>query len=362
MNANNNFNSKKIIEDIESLENDSGSKKTSAKKKISYFFESLILIVLIITVVLYVGAQFIESLFEDYEDDSSYESDYYSDYYEEPSTDFDYIENTDKTSNLMTIEEFMNSDLRNTLLSETVQPQENVISENTIVENSTQETIENTVETEETIDTQDSEVEVAVEEYDEEKVLKEKFEEDKKNLIIKEEGKSINQDLIISIENKNQDFVHDLTVFTVFYESNNIVNIDVQDVDVIFANNKRFLKIEEMPEKYDNYMIFITKYEYSEYTDELLNKNITYDSYVEDELIEIDISNSGPKIDKAKFTILYYDVNKKLLDIDEVSDYSISKYWGGNATGYGVWDEANEEYIEYDSYEIILDYAKSYGN
>lgn len=358
MNTNNNFNSKKIIEDIESLENDSEGKKTSTKKKISYFFESLILIVLIISVILVVGAQFIEVLFGDYEDDYSYESDYYSDYYDEPSSDIGYSTSTDSTSNLITIEEFMNSDLRNTLLSEAVQPQENTIENENIV--STDAITENTVETEEVIESQNSEVEVTVEEYDEEKVLKQKFEEEKKNLIITEEGKTINDDLIISIENKNKDFVHSLMVYTVFYESNSIVSIDVQDVDVILANNKKILKIEEMPEKYDNYMLFITKHEYSEYSYELLSDNVTYDSYIEDELIEIDISNSGKKIDKVNFTVLYYDANKKLLDIDNVSDYSVSKYWGGNATGYGVWDEANEEYVEYDSYEIILDYAVSY--
>lgn len=356
MSTNNDFNSKKIIEEIENLDNDLKSKKGKAKSKIPNFFESLILIVLIIVLIKTVGAQFIEEIFEDsdydyYEEDYSYESDYTD------SSSYDDSENTtNTTSNLMTIEEFMNSDLKNTLLTEKVQQQENV----TTSENTIEETIENTTVTEESIEVKDSEIEEPVEEYDEEEVVRQKFEEEKKRIIIEEEGKSINQELIFSIKNANTNYIHSLAVYTVFYKSNNIVGVDLQTVDVILADNKKYIKVPETPEDYDRFEVFISKYDYDEYSNELLTDNVTYESHMESDLLKIDISNSGKKINKVTFTILYYGEGHNLLDIETVSDYSVNKYTGGSATGYGVWNETEEEYVKYRNYNIILDYAERY--
>ena len=359
MNENNNFNSKKIIEEIDKLENDAESKNAKMKKNMSKFFEKAILTVLIISAVFVVGAQFVDDIITDMEDYT--EDDYSLDYYEEPYTDtVEIIDETNTTtteeipSNTMTIEEFMNSELKNTLLTEIVQ-------DNTTVENETTN-IENTVEEIPVIEeTSTEEVEVTVEEYDEEAALKQKFEEEKKKFVITDEGKTINGELIVGIENKNNEFVYELAVYTVFYKSKEIVSIDMQTVDIVLANNKKYIKILETPEEYDSYNVFVSKYDYSENLYELQNDNVTYESYVENELIEIEIHNSGSKIDKVNFTILYYDKDGKILDVDEVSDYSINKYWPGDATGYGVWDEANKKYVEYDNYKIILDYAGSYA-
>ena len=79
-------------------------------------------------------------------------------------------------------------------------------------------------------------------------------------------------------------------------------------------------------------------------------------------LTDIKLSNIGKKIDRACFTIVYLDKNKNILDIETTTEFDIGKYLGGSIRGYGVWDEINRRYVEYDSYEIILDYAGNYDN
>lgn len=359
MSTNDNFNSKKIMEEIENLENDPENKKKTKKSKVTSFFETLILNVMIISVVAVVIAQFIEEVFVEYGDETDYQSDYSS----VDSIYDDYSDATEETSNLMTIEEFMNSELGNKLLAESVKNKENETT-NTVNEPTVENTIvdEGVTNTEENLETEEIIEEEPIEEYDQDAVLKQKFEEQKKNLLIAEEGTSLNKELIISLENKNAELMHELWVYTVFYQNNNIVAIDTQDIDVIVPNNKKYLKIEEMPGAYENYEVFVTKYSYGDYNNTILNDGVGYSSYVENELVEIEIkNNSEKKINKANFTILYYDSYRNLLDIDNVSDFSIRKNGKGSATGYGVWDESLEKYIEYDEYEVILDYAVYYN-
>lgn len=361
MSTNDNFNSKKIIEEIEHLENDPENKSVKKKSALASFFEKLILKLIIIATVIAVGAQFIEELFVDYENNytQEIESNYEIDNSYTETDNEEILDNKDYSNSIpegMTIEEFMNSELKNTLLTEKVQ--ENTIEaevinevENTIVENTVVENFEYIPK---------DDVEVIVEEYDEEKIVKERFEEEKKNLVITKEGFSLNNELIISVENKNTNFVNDLTIYTILYGRDGIEHIDMQGIDIILEGKKKYLKIENMPEGISKFETFITKNDYYEYTNELLTENVSYNHYIEDEIIEVDITNNGKKIDKVSFTILYYDRFKNILDIDTVSDHSIRKYFGGNVTGYGVWDNTNECYINYDSYEVILDYAESY--
>ena len=132
-------------------------------------------------------------------------------------------------------------------------------------------------------------------------------------------------------------------------------------VECILVNNKKYLKIDETPTDYDRFEVFVDKDSFFEFRDELLHDNLKYDSYIEDDVLQIELKNNGKKIDRANFTIIYFDKNKSILDIETVSDFDIGKYLGGNIRGYGVWDKNNSEYVEYDSYEIILDYAGNYN-
>lgn len=311
MSENNNYDSKKIIEEIDKLENDFEGKKVNFKRFIDESWKKKMLGLLFVIILMAIGINLIEKPLLNLEN----------------NTDYNYDEELNEdTSNTMTIEEFMNSDLKNELLTESVVDEDRVSNE----------------------------------ELDQETVAKEKFKKEKANLTITNEGNTVNDELIIGIENKNNELVYGLSVYTVFYKSKEIVSIDMQSVNNIMANNKKYLKVLETPKDYDNYEVFISKYNYYENIFKLQNDDVTYEANIEDELIKIKIYNSGSKIENVVFTILYYDKNGKILDVDEVTDYNISKYWPGDATGYGVWDEENETYIDYADYKVILDFAGSY--
>lgn len=301
MSTNYDYNSKKIIEEIEKLENDKNNPITT-KGKMLNFFEVFLLSLIIIIIIIIVMSSFFEENFENYE----YNYDYYDNYdsyeYDKPFTEI----------------------------------QDKVIQEDIIQENN-------------------------VYKYETEEILEKEFEEQKKNLVIQKEGMSINNELIISIENKNMDFVYDLSVYIVFYQEDNIIGIYTQNIDIIVSNNKKYLKAKEIPKTFDNYDVFITKNYYSGYDNIILNEYVGYTSSIENDLIDIKIKNdSKNKINRINLTILYYDINKNLLDIDEVSDFNIRSNSIGHATGYGVWNEELEKYIEYSDYEVILDYAECY--
>lgn len=355
MSTNDNFNSRKIIEEIENLENDPQNKKARNRKKIFSFFETCILVTLILMLMYFVLCKLDEELEAKFKEEYFYESDYSSSY-------DDYSDTTEIASNSMTIEDFMNSELGNEFLNGAIQNQvnetENIENEAVVEETEMIEDSTNTIETEEATPVVDEE---EVDNYNSEEDLKQEFEEQKKNLVITEAGMSLNNELIVCVENRNIDLLHDLWVYVVFYKANDIVAIDMQEIDILVANNKKYLKVEEMPKKYDRYDVFITKYGYGAFNGTILNDNVTYYSYIENELVEIEIANeSSRKVNKIKFTILYYDSNKKLLDFDEVTDYSIRKNGKGEATGYGVWDESLEKYVDYAEYEVLLEYAECY--
>ncbi len=355
MDTNNDFDSKKIIEEIENLENDTSSKK---KKKFGLvnFIETAILVVLIFYIIMTVGSQFMKDIFSYDEYDYEYDDYYYEDYDEyddnyDYSAEEDYYTSPDDSlnmiSNTLTIDEFMNSNFGNMIITENVQEStSNTVSTNIInIENASVEssTLEENI-------------------YDEEEILKQEFEVEKKNLKIAEEGKNVNGDLLISLENENSKLVHNFDVYTVFYKADKIIKVDSQMVECILKNNKKFLKIDETPKDYDRYEVFVDKDIFYEFTDELLHENLKYDSYIEDDVLEVQLSNIGKKIDRACFTIVYLDKNKNILDIENTTEFDIGKYLGGSIRGYGVWDEINRRYVEYDSYEIILDYAGNYDN
>lgn len=356
MNTNDNFNSKKIIEEIENLENNPESKTENVKSAISKFFETLILVVLIGIVFMVVITSFFEEIFGVDESDYEYESEsvYYDSELDSSYDDYSYVEE-EETNTSVTLEEFFSSEVGNKMLTESVQNLANNEVSDNVTENNIVE--ENT----ETVENQSEQISESTEDENNMEMLEiPEFEKLKKNLIIKEEGKSVNKELIFSIENKNFSLVNDFMVCIVFYQEDDIVGIDIQDIDLIVSNNKKYLKAKEMPETYDRYQFFIEKYDDNEYSDTILNNNISFESYIKNELVEIEITNNAnKKINRVEFTILYYDSERNILDIDNVSDYNIWR--AGNVTGYGVWNEELEEYMQYSDYEVILDSAERYN-
>ncbi len=334
-------------------------KKEGKDNGVLKFFETLILIALIGSVIMIVFETYYDQIdgedgtYEDYDyydysyDDYDYYDDYYSDlYYEEP-------ENT-SVSNFVSIEDFMNSETGKNFLRE---PNSNLVSSNEV---EVQNIVENKIE--DTSDNFTPDVEELYNYYDEQKSMKEKFEEQKKKIEIKDEGKSINNEIIASIKNNNDEFVYDLTLNTIFYKANKIVSIDVQEINVIDANNIKYIKVSEIPEDYDGYEFLISKRYYMEYFNELLNDDVTFSSNDDEGYVNISVQNkSSKKINRIHFTILYFDSRGNLLDFENVQEYSIRAKKTSRLMGYGIWDEKNTNYLNFADYKVILDYAENYG-
>ena len=235
----------------------------------------------------------------------------------------------------------MNSDEGKGFLKE---PNQNVVS---VPENTT---IDNT----EIIDTDDDTYSYR----EQQDIMKSNFEKQKKNIEVKDEGKSVNDEIMVSIKNNDKDFVYDLSLNTIFYKDKEIIGIDVQDINLIDSNNTRYIKITD---EYDGYEFLISKRYFMEYYNELLNDDVTFTSNENRGYVEISAkNNSSKKINRIHFTILYYDRSGKLIDFENVQDYSIRSKKTDELTGYGVWDDKNAEYLKFDDYKVILDYAENY--
>ena len=355
MSTNDNFDSKKIMEDIDSLENEPKKKKVSLKIKFLNFIETLIFVVLMGVVVIVVLYSCLESMLGGFDTDYSYTDTSYSNYDDYTYNDYSNYKNinistntnTNTNTNLnvnITLEEFLKTDIGNKILTNTIQTN-SITNETTTEDNISSEEIESTEETG----------------YKSDEVVKQEIDEQRKNLIIKEEGKNVNDDLIISIENKNVDLVFDLFVYAVFYKDDKIVSIDEQETSVILKDSKKYLKIEETPKEYDRYDVFVTKFDIMNFGDSILNEYITLIPYTEKGNIKVKINNtSNKKINRAELTIIYYDSRGNILDIEESTEYNIWKSLSGETIGYGVWDDSKSEYIDHSDYEVILDAAIHY--
>ena len=62
-------------------------------------------------------------------------------------------------------------------------------------------------------------------------------------------------------------------------------------------------------------------------------------------------------ISNANFSIVYYDNDKKILDMEKIWIYDLKKGKTGKVIGYGVYNINEGEYVPFSSYEVILDYA-----
>lgn len=381
MSTNDNFDSKKIMEDIDGLENDPKRKKVSFKIKFLNFIETLIFVVLMGVVIFVVLYSCLVAMVESFDTDYSYSDYSYDDSYSDDEYLYDnYLEDTTLNSNTntntnntiintntnvntninnntianintntnknlnvnMTLEEFLKTDIGNKVLTNPTKT--NAISNETSSEN-------NLVSEESKNET----------EYKSDEELKKEQEEQRKNLIINEEGKNINNDLIISIENKNKDLACNLYVFATFYKDDRILAIEEQDVNTILKDNKRYVKFEETPDEYDRYEIFIKEFEIGNYKDSILNEYVILTPYTEKGNVKAKIDNrSNKKINRAELTIIYYDSNGKILDIENSNEYNIWKSLSGETIGYGVWDDNKNSYIEHSKIEVILDAAIHY--
>ena len=331
-------------------------KKEGKNKGIFKFFETLILIALVGAAIMIVLDVFFDQINGDYDTYEDYEYyDYSYDYYDDYYSDLNYYneENT-STSNFISIEEFMNSESGKQFLEKSNQ---NLVASN---ENKTQNVVSN--ETEDTISDVIPETEELYNYYDAQMEMKEKYDVQKKKLEIKDEGKSINNEIMASIKNNNDEFVYDLTLNTIFFKDDKITYIDVQDINLIDANNTKFIKVSTIPEEYDNYEFLISKRYYMEYYNELLNNDISFTSNDNSDYIEISVHNKANKrLNRVHFTVLYFDRTGALIDFETIQEYNIKSNKKSTLASTGIWDEENEEYVKFADYKVILDYAENYG-
>lgn len=191
-----------------------------------------------------------------------------------------------------------------------------------------------------------------------------KFAKQKENLVVSQKVMNVNKQLIVCLENKNQEIIYDIDVYAVFYDGeNNIVGIDKDGIDVINFNSKKYILFYETPETFERYDIFISKtyFETDNYI-ELLNDKIEYSDGIVDDKIEINFKNNADKlVDAIRFSIVYYDENNNILDIEETIDVDIKKNKSGTINAYGIWNELTNEKVKYDHYEVILNSAISYN-
>ncbi len=331
-------------------------KKESKNKGVFKFFETLILIALVGAAVMIVLEVFFDQMNGDYDTYEDYEYyDYSYDYYDDYYSDLNYYneENT-STSNFISIEEFMNSESGKQFLEKSSQ---NLITSN---ENQTQNVASN--ETKETISDVIPDTEEFYNYYDAQREMKEKYDAQKKKIDIKDEGKSVNNEIMASIKNNNDEFIYDLTLNTIFFKDNKIIHIDVQDINLIDANNTKYIKVSTVPEEYDNYEFLISKRHYMEYYNELLNEDISFSSNDISNHVEIALQNkSNKRVNRIHFTVLYFDRTGNLIDFETIQEYNIKSNKRSALASTGIWDEENKEYVKFTDYKVILDYAENYG-
>ena len=206
---------------------------------------------------------------------------------------------------------------------------------------------------------------LSYEEY--ENLIKQKeddFHRQKENLVVTEKILDVNKNLIACIENKNDVSLIDMEIYAVFLDGeNNIIEVTSDYLDAIDANSKYYFKVAYTPENYEKCEIFITKryFDDEEYI-KLYNDKITFtDSIDKDGQIEIKATNNANEmIDYIYFSVVYYDENDKILYVDTTSILELKKNKSDVTTVYGGWDIEKEEYINYDHYEVILNYAYAY--
>ena len=190
------------------------------------------------------------------------------------------------------------------------------------------------------------------------------FRKQKENLIVTEKILDVNKNLIACIENRNDVPLIDMEMYAVFFDGeNNIIEVTSDYLDAIAANSKYYFNVNYTPENYEKCEIFITKryFDDEEYI-KLYNDKITFtDSIDNDRQIEIKATNNADEmIDYINFSVVYYDENDKILCVDNTSISELKKNKSDVTTVYGGWDIEKEEYINYDHYEVILNYAYTY--
>lgn len=191
----------------------------------------------------------------------------------------------------------------------------------------------------------------------------ENFTTQKENFILSKIGRNVNGNLLLSLENKNRENFKDVEVYAVFFDGEDkIIGIDQYSVTYIKGESKIYFSLYEVPDTFEKCDFFITKryFETDEYT-EIFNDKIEFITKVVDENVEINFrNNSDETIDTVNFSIIYYDKDKNILDIEEIFEFDIEPNKTKTVYGYGCLNEETWEMLKYDHCDVILNSAIRY--
>lgn len=187
------------------------------------------------------------------------------------------------------------------------------------------------------------------------------FNKQKENIEISKQIIDVDNDLVICVNNKNENAIPDLTIFAIFYDINNeIIGIKEEYLEVIAGKTERYLEFYETLEKYDRVEFFITKENFGDSIELLLNDKVDYkvknDENGKIEEIEIK-NNSNYKLDSVNLSVIYYDYEDNILEISEEYCFDIKKNRTDIINCYGVWSDITDDSVEYDHYEIIVNHV-----
>lgn len=196
--------------------------------------------------------------------------------------------------------------------------------------------------------------------------VEENFTTQKENFIFSRIGRNANGNLLLSLENKNKEDFKDVDVYAVFFDGEDkIIGIDRYSVTYVKGESKIYFSLYDVPDTFEKCDFFVEKkyFDVDEYT-EIFNDKIEFFAESIDEYIEISFrNNSDEDIDLVSFSIIYYDKDNNILDIEETYEFDIEQnktktIYGG---GCKYFNEDTWEKLEYDHYEVVLNSAIHYN-
>lgn len=190
------------------------------------------------------------------------------------------------------------------------------------------------------------------------------FAEQKQNIEVSKNIININKELILCIKNNNKASIPNVYIYVVFYDGeNNIVGVESTTIEVLIGEAERYITFLKTPKTYERAETFITKEYFGDSIGTILNDKITY-KVSEDEngnLEEIELkNNSDQEIDIVEVSVIYYGADGNILEVDNNYCFDMKKNRTDKINIYGVWDDTTGEYVEYDHYEVKINHAIAY--
>lgn len=187
----------------------------------------------------------------------------------------------------------------------------------------------------------------------------------KSNIIVENSFYDVEKKLNFLIRNDNDFDISDISVEVAFYDgTDKLVEIDRCDIDLLPSKEKQYVCFDETPELSERYDVLISVAEYEFYNYKSHIEDVTFECVVNKEDEEIIIkgkNNSNDVLDVIAFEIIYYDKENKILKVKEAYDFDVKRNRSFEIEEYmNLYDSETYDEIPYDRYEIRLKSAYSY--